>query len=317
MIRKYCTYLFCLFQVSIASTTPNLANYGAPRDPVGFTADLQFGYARLIPVVVHLMAIEAMANFCDDEWDSIVTGDGGAMNRRLGVGIMFMDMTPKGSPVPLRLSHVLLGLYHGIVAMTERNRYQELTIGLEYKGQLMGFVRITNNLRSTISMHRSRNSSHVTIVDRSPNSLEIREAGKIVDSNPRFGQLTIQWDLEGRTMLASEIFTSILDAMVTTATEKPNAYRSHVYGVGSAADCVLNIHSPSGASFKAPILTNELIREGLLLIAKRVFFAERRFQEMDFTMVVRKHETAKGSFFKLNSVQNNATSLKTRLSKVR
>ena len=288
--------------MSVASTIPILPKYGAPRDPAGFTADLQFGFTRLNPVVVHLMAIEAMANFCDDEWNSIVTGDGGAMNRRLGVGIMFVDMAPKRSSAPLRLSHVLLGLYHGIVAMTERNKYQELTVGLKFKGQLLGIVRITDNIKSAISMYPSWNSSHISIVDRSPRSLEIRETGKVIDPNPRFGQLTIKWDLDGRTMRASEIFTAILDAMVSTATERPNAYRSYVYGVGPAADCVINVHSTSGGSSKAPMLTNEVVREGLLLIAKMVFFAERRYQEMEFTMSVGMHEIAKGSFFKLNRV---------------
>ncbi|KAG7005789.1 hypothetical protein G7Y79_00018g045960 [Physcia stellaris] len=306
-MRQWFTYLVFFVHISVASTIPTLPGYGAPRDPAGFTADLQFGFARLNPVVVHLMAIEAMANFCDDEWDSIVTGDGGAMNRRLGVGIMFMDMASGGSSAPLRLGHVLLGLYHGIVAMTERNKYQELTVGLEYYGQLVGIVRITDNLRSTISMHQSMNSSHTAIVGRSPRSLGIRDTGKVVDPNPRFGQLTIQWDLDGLTIPAPEVFTAILDAMISTATERPNAYRSYVYGVGSAADCVINVHSTSEGPSKAPMLTNEVLREGLLLIAKRVFFAERRFLEMEFTMAVGMHEIAKGTFFKLNRVSKIAT----------
>ena len=111
--------------------------------------------------------------------------------------------------------------------------------------------------------------------------------------------LSVDWKFDGRNIHTIEIFTTILDAMISTATEGPNSERSYIFGVSLSGNTALSIHELSNLPSQSRKLTNSLIRESLLLISKYVFQRQRRFIELDFTIIEFKRRIAEGFFLKI------------------
>ncbi|KAL8822509.1 MAG: hypothetical protein Q9191_006757 [Dirinaria sp. TL-2023a] len=131
--------------------------------------------------------------------------------------------------------------------------------------------------------------------------------GEVYDPNPRYHWLSIDWRFDGRTILASEIFTTIIDAMISTTSEKPDAQRPYIYGVSSSGNTAFNIHTLTYVPQGARELTNDLIRESLYLIARFIFIKERKFLETEFTVLSFRKKIAGGFFMKIGDVRANQT----------
>ncbi|KAL8788684.1 MAG: hypothetical protein Q9195_007185 [Heterodermia aff. obscurata] len=293
--------------ISFVNTLSIPLNYSIPPNPPGFSTRIEFGNEPLNPVGVYINAIGAMSEWSRNAWNSEFTGTIGVVDSRLGIAITSVEIVqPKKRPA-LQMGYVLLGLQSGVLAMAESDQFRELVVFLQYQGAVQGVVEFTRGLRSDVALNSSSNSSVLGRgIQDNINSLT-QDSGQVYDMDPKYHWLSIDWRFDGRSILASEIFTTILDAMISTASEKPDAERSYVYGVSSSGNTAFNIHSLTYTPPGARKLTNDVIRESLYLIARYIFIKERKFLETDFTISIFRKKIAEGFFMKVSNLQGNQT----------
>ena len=306
----HCVYvLFAISQicVSCVTTLSIPLNYSIPPSPPGFSTRIELGNTPLNPVGVYINAIGAMREWSREAWNSEFTGTIGVLDPQLGIAIKCVEIVqPKKGP-SMQMGYVLLGLQAGVVAMAESHHFRELVVFLQYQGVVRGVVEFTQSLRSDVALNSSSNS---TVLGReTPDNLDTltQNSGLVYDPDYKYHWLSIDWRFDGRSILASEIFTTILDAMINTASEKPDAERSYIYGVSSSGNTAFNIHGLTLTLPGVQKLTNGLIRESLYLIARYIFFKERKFLETDFTVYSFRKKIAEGFFMKISDVQGNQT----------
>ena len=304
----YCVYVQCaiiqIICVPFVTTLSISLNYSMPPSPPGFTTKIEFGKKLLNPVGVYINAIGAMREWSREAWNSEFTGTIGVLDSRLDIAIRCVEIVqPKKRP-SMQMGAVLLGLQTGVLAMAERDQYRELIVFLQYQGVVQGVVEFTQSLGSDVALNSSSNSS--VLRRGNTNSLK-QDSGAVYDPDYKYHWLSIDWQFGDRAILASEIFTTILDAMISTASGKPAAERSYIYGVSFSGNTAFNIHELSYTSPGARKLTNDLIRESLYLIARFIFLKERKFLETDFTISSFRKKIAEGFFMKISDVQSNQT----------
>lgn len=306
----HCVYvLFAIAQicVSCVTTLSIPLNYSMPPSPPGFSTKIELRKKLLNPVGVYINAIGAMREWSREAWNSEFTGTIGVLDPQLGIAIKCVEIVqPKKGP-SMQMGYLLLGLQAGVMAMAERNQFRELAVFLQYQGVVQGVVEFTQSLRSDVALNSSSYSSVLGRgVHDNINTLT-QNSGLVYDPDYKYHWLSIDWRFDGRSILASEIFTTILDAMINTASEKPDAERSYIYGVSFSGNTGFNIHRSTLTSPGVQKLTNGLIRESLYLIARYVFLKERKFLETDFTISCFRKKIAEGFFMKISDVQSNQT----------
>lgn len=289
------------YRISTASLSIPFNIECTPPDPDGFSADFVFGTKPVNPLGVYVNAVEAMSKWSGNPWDSTVSGDGSVVNEKMGVVAGFTAIVPPGSWPPFRLSYLLLGLYKGVNLMTERKDYRELTIWLKYRGALTGKIGFSPYIRQGLSRNASSKKAVPTLATDYHLGTSGSDQGRVTDPRGRYHWFTIDWRFEGRTIHIADIFTAILDAMVTTAAQDPMLERPYINGVSSSGNCALNIHRKDDPRGRIKKLTNGLIREGLLMIARHVFVQKRRFEELEFSLLGFGRTIAEGFFLKVGN----------------
>ena len=306
----YCVYLlFAITQISIfgVSTLSIPPNHTLPLNASGFSTKIEFGKKPLSDLGVYINAVGAIREWSRDTWDSEFKGTIGVVDSQLGIAIRCVEIVQPIKGPSMQMGHVLLGLQSGVVAMAERNQFQEMVVFLQFHGVVRGVIEFTQRLRFDVPSDSPSNSSVLEGGNlKDPRSL-MEDSGQVYDPNHRYHWLSIDWRFDGQTMLPSETFTTIIDAMISTASGKPDAQRSHIHGVSSSGNTAFNIHSLQYISPGARSLTNDLIRESLYLIARYIFIKERKFLETDFTVLSFGKKIAEGFFMKISGVQGNQT----------
>ena len=304
----YVLYAIISMCISFVNTLSIPLNYSMPPSPPGFSTRIELGKKPLNPVGVYINAIGAMREWPrENTWNSEFTGTIGVVDYRLNIAIRCVEIAQPTKGPSLQMSYLLLGLQSGVVAMADGDQFRELVVVLQYEGVTRGVIEFTQTLGSDVALNPSSNISVLgRRIDNNINSLT-QDSGQVLDPDLKFHWLTIDWHFDGRSILASEIFTTILDAMINTASEKPDAERSYVYGVSFSGNTAFNIHSLMNPSPAARKLTNDLIRESLYLIASYIFIKERKFFETDFTISSFRKKIAEGFFMKISNVQSNQT----------
>ncbi|KAL8829502.1 MAG: hypothetical protein Q9191_001974 [Dirinaria sp. TL-2023a] len=296
----------CCLPLIKAHTIP--LNYTTLPNPPGFDALIEFHTGLINPLGVYINAIDAISSWCKTDWDSEFIGTAAVIDPRLGVSIKYTDRVgPESERPPIKLSYILLGLYQGVIRMSDKNQFREMTIWLRFENKIGGVIRIAHPFKPHTTLEGPSNSSNLALTNGYNNVNSTEDSGEVLDPDPEFHGLSIDWKFDGRTIHAIEVFTTILDAMVSTATERADAERSYVYGISFSGNTALNVHELSGAPSHLRKVTNSLIRESLLLIAKYVFHQQRRFIELDFTIKDLTRGIAEGFFLKISSVQANGT----------
>ena len=304
----YVLYAIISICISFVNTLSIPLNYSMPPSPPGFSTKIELGKNPLNPVGVYINAIGAMKEWSrENAWNSEFTGTIGVVDYRLGIAIRCVEIAQTKKGPSLQMSYLLLGLQAGVVAMADGNQFRELVVFLQYQGVTHGVVEFTETLGSDVALNSSSNSSVLgRRINDNVDSLT-QDSGLVLDPDFKYHWLTIDWRFDGRPIFASEIFTTILDAMINTASEKPDAERSYVYGVSFSGNTAFNIHSLTNTSPGVRKLTNDLIRESLYLIARYIFVKERKFLETEFTIFSFRKKIAEGFFMKISNVQGNQT----------
>ena len=307
-LTKYCLALTTTLSVS---QTLGVSNVSIPDAPIGFKADIVLSSILLNPLSAWLNAIDGVAEWSLDlgsgsiaPWDTSVSNDlfvsvfeQRAGQRAFATVVLRREHAPTSRLPPVKLSYVFLGLYQGIIAMTARNEFRELTVGLELDGVNLGYYQLANRRRSHLPLNESASPSfedgkYITNLNG--------QTGRIID--PRDPRFAIDYSfVGGRPFAASDIFTAILDAMIETATQDLRSEQTHIRGRSSTAICYLYINQVPTLGPGMPSLNGEITLRVLRLIAYYSFGLQRIYRELEFSLKYNKNEFAAGWFLKQTS----------------
>ena len=279
-----------------APTVPMTIN--APKSPAGFQIEVIYHtpLQLLNPAGVYICAIQALAEWSGPSWDSMVHHDRLMEEPQLGVRFGYARVKWPKIGYRLQLSHLLLGLYQTVISMTEHNRFFMAATTFKENGRYIAAA-----VMGPIPRGPSSNNALASAAAAGNGTLS-DESGQIQDT--KYGWLKIEWSSNGIRVQASEIFTTIMDAIISTADEPGTRDRSYIYGVSSSGNTAMNLHSVDGSLHR---LTNKLIQDALLLITRHVFVKQRKFEEVDFTMFAEGNVMARGFLMDLGKVKGNAT----------
>ena len=288
-----------VFLILVYHILPALSNFtipqniSAPPTPTGFTYDIVYYTPKQVinPVGVYICAIEALAEWSGPAWDSTLKRESRVVySSPHGIGFGYWKNTVT-SPPPFKLSHLLLGLYHTVINMTEEKRFERLTIKYQFDNH---FTAVGNLGIPAPSLLNS--SNYLGMASDNGNGTVSTGADSGTILNPKYPWLKIEWIFNGRRAQGSDVFTTIMDAIINTAVEPGPQERTYIYGVSSSGNMGMNVHSVSGAPRK---LTNKTIQNVLWMIAWHVFYEEKKFEELDFNVYSDGKIMAEGFFMNL------------------
>ena len=279
-------------------------NYSAPRPPEGFYTRVGFSDVPLDSLGIYVSAIKAVSEWSSAPWDSLVYGEGSVSFPTLGVELGYDSMPFAGPTTYLKWSHVFLGIAVSVSQVTLLQRYRELTVALYTEKGWVGVVRFepTVPALSTIggknSTSQPSNSSIQLLIEAQGNDVLGADSGRIVD--PKQPKLGIIWkyDAQAERVESLEILTAIIDAMIYAASEPDVMQHGQIYGRSAtklyeiSIECVL------------PLWTKWFLVKALRLLA-HIYFKERRWQAMDFSMTWSGQEVAKGYLWETVNRRNS------------
>ena len=120
-------------------------------------------------------------------------------------------------------------------------------------------------------------------------------AGVLID--PKNHRFHISWAFDGRPAPAQEIFSAVLDGIMTRAQHDTSDLCAHVTGVSFSTKIVFQIGRVDGQD-----LYCGQISRAFLLISHEIIAVERKFSEMDFTVTLDGKTIATGDIFRLSSL---------------
>ncbi|KAL8790673.1 MAG: hypothetical protein Q9213_000521 [Squamulea squamosa] len=291
MLRQMWLYLLLpqLFPLFAALST--LSNYSAPARPAGFSTQISYTTTLINRFSAYMAAIKAVAKWSDFAWDSLIEDTKIVRSEVFGLRISCWAILPPGSRAPLKLSHVLLGLNDGILHMAEHLERHEFAVGLYLNGQPIGFVTVRKDGAAAVAGQRSdvpqlSDSNFWTFGQLRNNTMFNARSGRVPD--PTQPKLALIYQYQGGSQfLATEVLTTILDAMVNMASENSVMQHQQIYGYSHSKLYELSIES------RQPLWTKWSVEKGLLLLAW-LYNKQRRWEAMDFSLTWQGKEFAAG-----------------------
>ena len=268
-------------------------NYSAPTPPEGFHTRIGFSDISINSLGVYVSAIKAVSEWSGAAWDSLVHGDGSVSYPTLGVSLSYDSMPFPGPRTYLKWSHVFLGIADSVSEMTLLDKYFELTVGLYTEKGWVGVVRFEhsmptfNAIGGDNSTSQPSNSSFQPSIEFHGNGSLGADSGRAFD--PSLPKLELFWefDPQAEKVQSLEILTAIVDAMIYAASETDVMRHQQIYGRSATKLYEISIECVQ------PLWTKWFLVKALRLLA-HVFFKERRWQGMDFSMNWSGKEVAKG-----------------------
>ena len=240
-----------------------------------------------------MSAIKAVSEWSGAAWDSLVHGDGSVSYPTLGVSLSYDSMPFPGPRTYLKWSHVFLGIAESVSKMTLLHNYLELAVGLYTEKGWVGVVRFEpsmppfNTIGSDNSTSQPSNSSFQPLIEARGNGILGANSGRAVDPKQPKLELIWEFDVQAEKVQSLEILTAIIDAMIYAASETDVMQHQQIYGHSATKLYEISIESVQ------PLWTKWFLVKALRLLA-HVFFKERRWQAMDFSMTWSGKEVAKG-----------------------
>ncbi|CAF9917848.1 MAG: hypothetical protein ALECFALPRED_000382 [Alectoria fallacina] len=188
--------------------------------------------------------------------------------------------------------------------MTRQSGFYKLSIFLLFQGHSVGYILIWKQ-SPTLRTLGGDIRINSTLQSISTNSTLNAESGQV--SDPNLPLFVIDWNFDAQRVDGADLFTAILDAMVTTAAHDEAEDCPYIYGVSLSGDTVLNIHDTTIFDPPAQKLSYGILLNSMSLIAKRVFLAQRRFAEIEFRLQWSGQTFAEGFIMKIGNALRNGT----------
>ncbi|KAK0510999.1 hypothetical protein JMJ35_006551 [Cladonia borealis] len=240
------------------STQPTLS---VPPAPPAFTADMVIDATKpLSSKSVYLVAVEAMYTFAQVRYDKEILTQTRITQTFSDVSIIVENVQSAGAIDQLENSHVIEGLYRGIVMMIERSWWCEAIIGLNVHGTIVGYITILGPqqgaaLNSTAAIPPAAIAAARSLEARS------RVGGRCLDREDPFFQLDWTHETESSTGMAQEaIYTAVLSGLADAALHDPGSLTTEVNAMGpvvgqgpSAYRCDFHISIDPDDGYQGPL----------------------------------------------------------------
>ncbi|KAL8766250.1 MAG: hypothetical protein Q9203_006379 [Teloschistes exilis] len=282
-------FIGCCFHLSAAALQLPV-NYTTPPTPRGFRVDVKFDDRHpMNPALIYGAAITAADYWAPPSWDSIVHG-GGQVRFGERIAIYLADFSVAAGSSLLRRGHLMLALHKLVFTVSERNLFFRPYVHVYLAGRLLATIALMSQPNEELAL----DSTNASI------ALEPDDSGLMQAVDVPW--LRVRWQsIHARRVPAADMFTSMMDAIVDSATEPENSPRSHINAVSESGNCGFNVHKSSDGSPQRHELTNEILRTVLLMIMGEIFLRRRRFAELDFVILGDGVEMAQGFWLKIGN----------------
>ena len=270
----------------------SLTHVTAPNPPFGFDIQLDLNRQKpLNPFPVFLNALYMLFRSSHRRWHSPWTVEPAFTIPGRGVAISVYSAGPTQATSQLEVSHVLLGLYQGILAMSANVAFFEALIIIRVQGHDIGRILI---LKETSAAGEDL-TIDTTAVPQSPASNETAndEGGRIVDPDNNQNAIAYTWDKIH--INSKDVFTTFMDSFLILAERASLAQFSYFDAVSPEGNCVLHVNLANGP-VKA---SNILIERILLLLLVRAMIKNNRFEAVTFELEVGSVKVAEGFLMSL------------------
>ena len=182
---------------------------------------------------MYLAAVEAMYTFAQVPWDREILTKSRITQAYSDVSITVENAQSAGAMDQLENSHVITGLYYGILVMIERSWWYEAIIDLKVHGTVVGYIIIVGPQQGTALNSTTAIPSANIAAAR---SLEARRpvTGRCLDPQDQSFQLDwVHQNEPSSEMVQEAVFTAVLSGLADAALYDPGALANEVNAMGT------------------------------------------------------------------------------------
>ncbi|KAI4246826.1 MAG: hypothetical protein LQ352_006312 [Teloschistes flavicans] len=270
-----------------------------PPAPPGFRADVKFDDRHNVnPAFVYAIALIAAEHWASPSWDSIIRG-GDELRLNANVAIRLGNFSPKGS-LRLRRGHLMLALHQMVFTVAERNLFLRPYVEIFIENQLLAAIAIT------LLRNEDMSTKSDSVRDSTNASTALKDDDQGIIRVPRIPWLQVRWESKSTQRIpATDMFTSMMDAMVDTATEPSDQPRASINAVSQSGGCAFNVHRSSVGRRPRRILSNDILRQVLLMLMGEIFIRRRLFAELDIVILGDGIEMGQGFWIRMGNEKVN------------
>ena len=206
----------------------------------------------------------------------------------------------------LDISHVIIALQDSVVAMARLKGFFRLTTLIGLDEQLIGQLDFGNNDGPSDKRITSvpSESTHFFNVNQSDSSLG--DSGRIPDPyDPKF---IITYDFYGKAIDTKEIFTTVLEGLAISAQIGRNKECSGLEASSLSGIAALSISKSLDNSKQ---LLYSAVTKALLILVTAVMVPQRKFKEVEFSLLYDGSKFAEGYIFRVVTAHNGTGGIPT------
>lgn len=208
-----------------------------------------------------------------------------------GVELLAYSVGPTHAASQLEISHVLLGLYQGVLALSANVGFFEALITIRVQAHEIGKISILGETPAA----REQLTIDTTGIPQptASNDTANDEGGRIVDPDDNRNAIVYTWDEVH--INSKDVFTTFMDSFLILAERASLAHFSYFDAISSEGNCVLHVNLASG-----PVKASNIgIERLLLLLVVRAMIKNNRFEAVSFSLEVGPVQIAEGFLISL------------------
>ena len=225
---------------------------------------------KLNPLHVYRLAILYMNSISWTSWHAQCTATGQQWTR--DTASLYVNDVAGSASHTLENGLVLLGLYEGLVKMSETAHFQSSLIEVLIYDQLIGTISISGS-PAVASVPGSRGNKTVLAVD---------DSGRWVD--PHLGRIALNYIWRPPRITADDIFTALMQAILIVSYGGANQPFDWLNAASASGRCALNIRKPGPVHL--PSSTPALTVATLCTVLTDFVIEQDRFEGVEFRMEV-------------------------------
>ena len=312
------TYQFCEISKTVdhrhvaeCDRSLNTINpFTPPRNP---DLNLEVGWRPrepLNPWAVYCTAIGLMYQFAIEHWsDSRIVGARTAKDDKRRVGIAVSNVGERATS-QLTTEYAVRALYSVIQDMAEGlSAFCAVSVKLSKARLLIGYLAI----QPTLSSNNNNDLNDTVVINNSTHTYPVQndstiivkqdlmsESGEIID--PQDG-LRISYKYDGDNIPVQDLCFAIFDGLAYTAQLDSNSPHSHVTAVSASGNFVIHI---GGNGDPGTVLVAGHLKRTLYSLWSYLYFEEKRFESVDFSLHIGDKKFADGYMMRLSSTNSKS-----------
>ncbi len=230
-----------------------------------------------------------MYGWAQNPWDSETDG-GTAFKDGYNVIIVMEPHQPVGAPLQLKVSHVVLGLYEGIITMLQQNRFCDLSVTLSVFQRAVGTLGMkAKNLR--IGSNASSMAGGVDL-DAAFLTLGTTSNSNVLEgeyTDPTDAKLKLIYSFHGTRIPSKDILTAALGGLADAAVFDSQSPCGRIKAVSESFGCIIYIGIVMGQS-----MTYAQATKALKWMSSTIPVREKNFGEMNVQLEYDGQKIAEG-----------------------